>query len=55
MLKFPITDKVSKEDLEWFAHLCIYIGIPDKRALDTGVIDNDDWLKMMNIMETLVD
>ena len=54
MLNFPITDKVSKEDLEWFAHLCIWIGIPDKRALDNGVIDNEDWLKMISIMDRLV-
>lgn len=43
-------EKATYEELEWFANICIRIGIRDLEALRNNVIDDDELTKLGKIM-----
>lgn len=53
MTEFPIKGIVSPEDLEWFSHCCIMIGISDLRAIKNHAIDEEDLDRLHKIMNAL--
>lgn len=55
MTEFPKQTNVSTDDLLWFAHICIMIGISDLRAINNNIIDDEDLNRLHKIMDTLVE
>lgn len=47
--------QASYEELVWFAHICIRIGIRDLEALRNNVIDDKELTKLGNIMRRIPD
>lgn len=42
---------MNEEELKLLIHLLLMCGVMDKKALENGVITNDEWLQMMKLIE----